>query len=508
MLPIIYLPVQQVPPKMIQLYDGGLRIEAEEIRRDLEGQYTEAKGHVVATYGPDRVTAERLVIHDAPGDGYVEAFGKVELTDPEGTVSAENIRFSWKDQTGTASDVLVRFSTMTVTAKTIDIGPNLWTLTDVGGTACTMKTPLYYFRTRKLTYRPGIGGTAEKPQIYILGKKIATLPTQNFGGENDGESLNLPIPQYRPGQGFGVAWKNELDISASSAINTDLNIYQRAKPNYSAYLVHSFAKDAPTDLPRSELNERSGFGYFDSIQVHDPTSEASYLRRERSNLGIGFQYGTGARDTTNADEKINKPIEAFGQWSGQIGEFGFLGILRGQEVRLGDQQTYQRFVAETNLGAPLLKLAPDLTLTSRLDTANYFGDQNFSWQRAQVGLVWQPIKAFRAGAAYVRGWQQGTELYPFDRLYRDRELNLRADLDLEQTQLRVMFKFDPGGKSLFDQEIYFSQVLGCLEPFIVYRKSPRKFFIGLKLPIGHAFDRLAQRQALQRKLISGPAPKL
>lgn len=507
MLGVALFQQPQQPTRVVQIYDGVLRVEAATIRRDIEGSFTEASGNVVATYGADRITADRLIIHEQPEDGYAEAVGKVTLTDPEGTVTAENLQFSWKDHTGRATNVMVRVSSLTVTAESIDIKPDIWTLTNVGGTACTLKTPIYFFRTRRLTYRPGIGALAEKPEISLFGKKIATIPDQKFGGDSEGQSFEIPLPQYRPGQGFGVSWRNQLSLSQSAAIDTDYNVFQKAKPSYSAYLVKTFEPSDSPDLPRSELNERTGFGYFDSIQVRDPISEANYLRRKTARLGIGALAGTGARNTTTADDKLNKPLEGFAQWSGSVGSVGALAIARAQQVRLGDQATNNRGLLEVNVGSPLVRLSETLTSFARLDTATYFGASPYSFQRAQLGIVWQPSAPFRIGAAYVVGGDQGTPLYPYDTLERKRELNFRADLDLEQTQLRVLLKFDPNGKSLFDQEIYFSQVIGCIEPFVVYRKNPRKFFIGLKLPIGHVFDRLAQRQSLRREIISGPGAK-
>lgn len=497
--------LQQQPTRSVQVYEGPLRIEADSIRRDIKGNFTEATGHVVATFGPDRLTADRLVVHELEADSYAEAFGQVVLIDPEGTVSAENIRFDWKKHTGQASNVFVRISTLAVRAASIDVKPDSWTLTDVGGTACTLKTPIYYFRTRRLVYRPGIGGIAEKPEISLFGRRLATLPDQKFGGDGEGPSFNLPLPQYRNGQGFGIAWKNQLGFGSETALDTDYNVYQRSKPSYSAYMVHSFVPDDNPSLPRSELNERTGFGYFDSIQVGTPLAEAGYLRRSSARVGVGALAGTGARDTTDADAKLNKPLEAFGQWSGPIGSLGAVAIVRAQQVRLGDMATHNRGIAEVNVGTPISPIGKNLSAFGRVDTATYLGDGHYSWQRAQAGVVWQPEQFLRFGGAYVVGAEQGTPLYPYDALERKRELNFRADLDLEQTQLRVLLKFDPSGKSLFDQEIYFSQVLGCVEPFLVYRKNPRKFFVGLKLPIGHIFDRLAQRGTLQRTVLFGPS---
>jgi len=65
-----------------------------------------------------------------------------------------------------------------------------------------MKPPLYYIKTRELQIVPGVGLKAARPQLYILGSKIVTLPDQHSSFVGTGSSLNLPYPTFRSGSGL------------------------------------------------------------------------------------------------------------------------------------------------------------------------------------------------------------------------------------------------------------------------------------------------------------------
>lgn len=493
-------PLAQNPVVLRQ--PGGLSIRAERVTRDFEKGETVWSGNVRVSYGETVVTADRLLVHDGGDDQFAEASGNVRLIDPEGEILATYLQFSWAKQTGAGRQVVVRVGSLEVTADSIHIQPGLWTLFNVAGTPCPGRLPLYFIRTRELTIRPGVGGSAKHPEISILGRKIATLPDHDFRFGGESNSFNLPYPTYRNDRGLGITWQAGIPLSPATKAFTRYATFQHSLPYYSLNLMHSFTAAAPAEVIRSELGERFSFGYFDSVTVADPAAERDYLRARRAEVGLSTLWGADGRNTTDAANKVNKPLEFLGQAAGELGAFGLLGLVRAQEIRIGDGPAHHRGIFEGNLSGPTLPIARHLSLVSRADVAQFFDGGGYGWVRGSTGLVYEPNGVWRLGVSYASGRDYGTPLFPFDEIERSQELNLRGDLVLPNTRLRVLLKFSPDRRTLFDDEFYLSQVVGCIEPFIVYRKHPHKFFVGIRLPIFDELQRVSERVQRRVQVIS------
>lgn len=506
-LPPPPLPLAQVPA--VSRERDGLIIHAERVVHRIPEGETLWIGNVRVSYGETTVEADRLLVHDAADDQFAEAFGHVRLSDPEGDIHASDLQFSWAKQTGVAHNVVVRVGSLQVTADSIHIQPGLWTLFNVAGTPCPGRMPFYFIRTRELTIRPGVGGSAKRPEISILGHKIATLPDHEFRFGGESGSFNLPYPSYRSDRGFGLTWQAGIPLSPATKAFTRYAAFQHSLPYYSLNLMHSFTAAAPAEVVRSELGERFSFGYFDNVTVADPGAESDYLRVRRAEVGLATLWGADGRDTTDAANKVNKPIEVLGQAAGELGGFGWLGLVRAQSIRIGNGPAHRRGVFEGDLSGPRLSISRSLSVVSRADIAQFFDGGGYGWIRGSAGLVYEPNATFRLGASYASGRDYGAPLFAFDELERSQELSLRGDLILPNTRLRVLLKFSPDRRILLDDEIYLSQVVGCVEPFIVYRKHPHKFFVGIRLPIFDELQRVSERVRKRVQVIStigDPAP--
>lgn len=503
----IPLPPQTQSQQILKSYENGLTVRADREVYDSEKAEVELIGNVVATFGPTTLKADRLRLAGPPTDPYGEAIGNVSIVDPEGTIEAASAEFHWKTNVGSAKNVLVRVGNLKLEAEAVQVTPGLWTLSNVGGTGCKLKTPLYYIHTRELQIRPGKGIRASRPQLSIFGRKLVTLPDQRFSFNEGGGSIDVPYPTYRSERGFGLNWSPSFSIGTETEIFGHYAVFQRSLPFYNAVVLHSFIRGRSPDNVRTEIGDRLGFGYFDSVQVRSPDDEAAYLRAPRFDFGASTTFGADARDTTTATDKINKPIELLGQVSGNVGGFGVFGLARWQQIGVGNGPKTSRLILEQNIGTPMFELGSRLSAFGRLDAAEFLGDSDYRWIRGQAGLQFEANRNIRFGAAYASAKAYGTPDFAYDAPFRFRELNLRADLDYDTTQLRVLLKFDPSNRQLFDREIYFSQVIGCIEPFIVYRERPRKFFIGIKLPIGRDFQKLSnaveERSKAVQHVISG-----
>lgn len=511
MLGSLYVPMQRPVParqEIVQSYANGLTVRAPRYAADPEHRTAEFSGGVVATYGPTVVTADRILFHTDADDPYAEALGHVKLVDPEGTLTAGDLTFHWKTRVGVGHSIVAQVSTLKLSADSIDIKPGIWILRNVGGTGCSLRTPLYYLHSRELQVKPGETIRAIRPELSILGHRILTLPSRTLSLTESSGSIDVPYPTYRSERGFGLNWSPEIPIDSETSLYARYAAYQRSLPYYGLTAMHSLLPDRSPEIPSSEIGDRFTFGYFDSVQVREPASEKQYLAKRRLDVGLSSTFGADGRDTTTESSKINKPIEFLAQASGEFGGFGAFGLVRGQQIRIGDGPKLERVVFEGNLRPPALRLGGGLAAYSRLDLAEYAGGKSYGWTRGQIGVGFDAGRYVRLGASYSAAQVRGTPDFAYDAPYKIREIAFRADFDFDTTQLRLLVKMDPAGGGIFDREIYFSQAVGCLEPYLVYRERPHKFFLGIKLPISRAIDRLSrdleERRAAIRHVVSGP----
>ncbi len=506
-------PTQNQKPavKLVQSYANGLTVSADASSADLTMRSTEFRGHVVATYGPTTVTADHLTYRDDPEDPFAEATGNVRLVDPEGIITASHLLYRWKEKTGSAENVFVQASLLALSAESVDLKPNLWVLRNVGATGCKLKVPLYYIHTPELQIRPGVGIRAIHPDISLFGQKVLTLPNRNYQFNSNTASIDVPYPGIRSGGHAGVTWTNEFALDQESGLFTRVAFFSKNLPYYSAAIMRSAIKDRDPETVRTELSDRFTFGYFDSVRVRDPKSEQDYFKTTRLDFGLSSSFGDDGRDTTTDSAKVNKPIEVLGQATGDVKGFGAFALFRAQEVRVGTGGTIQRLILEQNLLTPSVPIGKDLAVFARADLAEFMGGNRYGWIRGQAGAVFQPTSYLRLGASYTSARDHGTPDFAYDTPFRFHEVNLRADLDFDTTQFRVLFKYDPSQRSIYDHEFYVSKVIGCIEPFIAYRERPHKLLVGLKLPVSRLFGEIskaaAERQAAIRTTISGPPDK-
>jgi len=501
------IPPQKPPAALVQRYANGLTVSADHESIDAKANSADFRGHVVATYGPTTVTADRMFLQDDPDNPSAEAIGHVVLTDPEGTIHAASLQYNWRAQTGHAQALSLQVSRLALTADSADITPGLWTLRNVGATGCKLKTPLYYIHVRELQVRPGVGMRAQRIRFSILGQSLGTFPVESYSFTGPKNSLNLPYPTTRSGS-LGVNWTNEFEFGPSTALYTKYAVFEKSLPFYNGTLMQSMLKGVDPESLRTEIGDRFTFGYFDSAQVRTPKDERNYFSARRFDLGVATTFGADAQDTTESTAKINKPAEVLGQASGNLEGFGVFGLFRAQEVQVGSTETIRRLILEQNLLTPALSFGKTLSAYARADAAEFTGGNQYSWVRGQVGVVYHPAQVLRFGASYTAAKAFGTPAFAYDEPLRFREVGLRADLDFDTTQIRFLAKYDPSTRTIFDREFYISRVMGCIEPFVVYRERPHKLFLGIMLPINRVFDQLSKdelaRRAAVLHTVSGP----
>ncbi|MGV3616856.1 MAG: hypothetical protein ACO1SV_16135 [Fimbriimonas sp.] len=458
---------------------------------------------VVARYGPTTVRAERLVVDRK--NMRATASGNVRVEDPEADLSADNLDFTWDPlkRSGTAQNVRARIANVNVSARQANITPLQYELLDVAGTACSQRTPLYEIRTRRLVVTPGRSGRAERPSIFIRGTKLLSLPDRTFNLDRRTEGFQFPALSYRRDGKLGVSWNSGFLVDNQTNLALNVGAFPNVRPGYGATLTRSFLPVAQaTDIltPNSELRERFRFGFLENIRITSPNTERNYLRNVRRSVSVASLWNQGAV-SQRQDVNFSKPFEITGELGGSFMETGgYIAQTRLQTIQRVGEAVHTRVVLNGSALLPSVRIAPRLNTLVRFDTSTFLGRNTYGWVRGLAGVSYQPLRQLTLSAAAFHSAESGKPLFDeVDPLYAKDGYVWRADLNLgTATRAGYMMKWDRRLGD-FDREYYFSQVVGCLEPFVLYRRYPGEYNLGIRFRLDEFYDVLRRREFKRTK---------
>jgi len=459
------------------------------------------EGSVTATYGPSTLTCDRLVISMEEGHKHGLAEGHVHLKDPDGNLNADRLFFDWIHRTGSALEVDVHAQGVMIHAKSIIIGPKLWTLEDIYATPCDgERRPLLAVRAQEALVSPGGDTLILRPKIYVFGRNVATLKRYRISPNAKGNGQPIPSVSYSRSNGWSAGWNPGINLDDNTALNGSVSVAQHQRPSENLLLTRSLlplSQSAGPWLPRSDFEERFNFSYFGNVFIRNPDAERAYVSSKRETLSVGTAWNVYpvARLSTEA---FTKPVELIYERADSFGGFAALGQLRAQQIHELHGTRENRIVASAAVMLPEIDFGRRIYTDTRIDGTWYTGDNNsFGWGHAQIGLVARAHKYIRLGAAYELAFEQGTPTFISDRLFKTRSIDLRADLFAGPRKVSVLEKYDPVAKRWYDTEFQISQVMSCVEPFFIYREFPRGYAVGIRLRVDNLLDTIRRRQGLK-----------
>ncbi len=456
-------------------------------------------------YGKSVLTSERLTVR--PGEvKKLRAEGKVRLTDPDGQFNADDLEICWKvgSQTGTATNVVARIADATITAEKMDIKPDRFEFHNVTGTTCLRRTATYMLTARNLVVIPGSYAVADRPTLYLFGKKIIDLPIRRYSLDRRSEGVKIPAITYRQGFGVGVSWTSGFLINTQTNLTVATSFFRRLRPSYGLLWTRSFVPtNSSTALvaPRSEILERFNYGFLDSIENPSPEAESNSLRVRRSTLSVG----TTANETAiglGYNTQVSKILDAAYEIGGNVHGWGLLGTSRFQTLRENNDAYSTRGSFRGTISAPVKQVSKTVSNFNRLEIGTFVGTKQFTWGILQSGVTYHPgtLWSLSAGAFASQGF--GTPEFKSDQLFATRGMIWRIDYRSKLTKISFLRKWDVNRK-WFDQEYLVSQAVGCVEPYVLYRQFPGDFRVGIRLRLDDITDvfrnRTLDRNSLKNK---------
>lgn len=527
------MPFSLIPPSDLDrtslFHQGGkeekLEILYSDAEADLVDDYVIYRGGVRAKYGVTTLTTDTLVVRRGkPGDGAVElkvggntfnlrpmeayAVGKVQVVDPDGTIRASNLWFTWdkarrdnsQEEVGRAEDVDVHISTVWIKADKMTQSKAGLNFSKVGVATSNWKTPLYKFDAESIFVVPGKQATARNVRLSILGVQLPPLPRFVFSLDPRANGLQIPRIGFRQGAGLGMSWGGDFIVNDSTDVLAAFNAYPKVQPTY----MFAYSK---SNIPaeRAGLNqfaitdqfgERSIFSFFGNVYTQRLEDGYERIRIPKSLFSVSssFNYETLGRVT---DRQINysRPLEVGYELGGPIGGWGYLVQARASRIVEGGGQTANRLFFQGNLFTPLVK-SGRFTAGTRVDGALRLDASSSGYLGAEGGFSYEPKENLRFSAGLYGYHNFGTSLFAGDNFVTNQGYVVRGDWFGTSNNLSIMFRYDPT-QGWFDKEYRISQVMGSVEPVIAYRESPRQYQLGLRFRT-QDIARMLQKRKIQR----------
>jgi hypothetical protein len=495
---------------------------------DAKNGYAIFKGGVVAKYGVTTLKTDTLVVRDVEetssaisvtdgsrtfmlGAKEAHAFGSVELIDPDGTIKAEDLWFTWsqtakrdpKNVIGRAKGFYMRVGALWMKAETAEQTSLGWNLKKISASTCNLKTPLYEVTAKELNITPGKRGSLRHVRIGLLGQKLPDIPVLSFSLDRRTRSTRLPQLSYRQRDGFGVAWNGNVVVDDSRQYNGFVNAFPKLKPVYSIYYSETkipaekagFAQFIPID----DLGERALYSPYESIYTTRPEDAKGFLNTPRNAVTFGtlFNVGTFGRQSDLVNT-YSKPIEAVLEKGGPaFNGWSYLSQVRGMVISEDGGDQYARGTFTTSMMPPLL-IKGRLVGSLRIDSGLRVSSQSSGWFGGEIGLSYKAKENLRFSVGAYGFKPFGTTLFNSDRFVSDQGYVFRTDLEGSATKVSLMWRYDPT-QGWFDRQMRISQVIGCLEPVFIYRGNPNEYQIGIRFRIDEALALLQQRKVNRDK---------
>jgi hypothetical protein len=512
-MPLIPVDLNQLPPdafkvpplEIKQLDRDGLQVTFRKQEFDAETGEAKFTGGVTAKYGPTELVAESLVVNYKTKLG--RAVGKVIVTDPDGTLVAQDLEFDWENKRGVANSVVMRVEGSTLTVSRVEINPasdpGHWVLYNVRATPSRTNPPEYVMTARKARIVPGKSGKVDRPGIEFFGVKLGTIPYYNFSLDRRVSGFRLPAPTFVRGSGIGVAWNSAFLLNDNTGIFGRIGSIPGALP--STVLEITYSPKIPDSQigklsTRPDNGDRLNDSYLDNVSIKSAQRELGGLRRSAETGSIGTYWNQGTNGRFKDAKSLSKLFEAAYEVGGPVGEGAFLAQGRIQRIRGDNNESWKdRGVIQLVGHSGMIGMTKRVDAFVRIDS-NTFLDRGsqFSYLRFGSGLMIKPSKNLTVTGGYVRAFEVGRARYEWDRLYTRNGVHGRADFILGPLLGSGLVKYDLDRKEWSSIEYQLSLIAGSFEPYFRFRQNPKETEFGVRIRVNSLFDRLSNRK-IERK---------
>ena len=496
-----------------------IEIRAYDVAIDYKDGYTIYRGGVEAILGQTRLVTDTLIVRDSDtpvrsreiidgtsryelGNHEARAVGSVQIIDPDGTIQATDLWVSWDSErpttepSATARGLKVEIGSFQLEAEeAVRLGAK-WEMKRVRGTTDKGPRPLYSLSMDQLSVDPGRRGTGRGVTISLLGAKLPKISSMAFSLDRRARATRIPQVSYRQRDGFGVAWDGNFLIGDQKLVTTSISAFPKLAPTFVSTFSFSgipYEQSVQNQFQvQSDIGDRNPFSFFGNIYISDIEDQAGFLGapRNTTQLSSSFNIQSFGRQSDFL-KTYSKPIEAVQERSGTKDGLSYMTQLRAGMFQEGSGTSIGRGLLTGSVSTPARQNGRMFS-TTRLDAGMRLDSGRYSWFGGEAGVSYEPRENTRLSVG-VYGYRSfGMPLYDADLFNSNQGVSLRSDVFGKATKVSLIWRYDPT-QGWFDRQFRISQVMGPIEPVIIYRQNPNEYQIGLRFRMDQVLGLLQNR---------------
>ncbi|MEI8283284.1 MAG: hypothetical protein WCG75_12825, partial [Armatimonadota bacterium] len=434
-----------------------------------------------------------------PKEAY--ANGKVTVTDPDGNFTASNLWFTWdpdraKEVTGIGETVEINMGNSHVKADKMYRSEQGYDLTNVSFWTGNWRTPLFKFNAESVFFVPGKQGVAKHLRLSLFGVQLPEIPRYVFSLDPRASGISLPSIGFRQGAGIGTSWTSSFPVSDSATISTSITAFPNVQPTYALSYSKSYVKEKDLGVNQyyisDQFGERSQFSFFGNIYMDSLSSAFDRMKTQKDLFSVNstFNYETLGR-VTDRTTNYSQPIEFGYERGGPLGKFAYLYQLKASRIiEAGDRSATRLGI----YGSTFLPLTHHgrLTAGTRIDGAARIDASSSGYIGGETGINYDLSSGLSVSTGAYGYKNFGNPLFLGDNFRSNQGYVMRGDWLGKSSTISLMFRYDPT-QGWFDREYRLTQVVGPIEPVLVYRQSPRQYVLGIRFRTNDIANTLRRR---------------
>lgn len=494
------------------------------------------RGGVTAKYGVSIIKTDTLVVRRGdPSEPPIEievegrkitlkpeeayALGKIELEDPDVQLQASEIWISLaplsdpNQEQARVQSLVARVGNLNIRATAATKTLNGWLLKNAEASTCRQKTPSLAMSVESVLIQPGKKAHLRGIRPKIFGRTIARIPSSSITLDRRTQGQRIPSINFTQQFGWGIQWQAVRELGTQAQLSGFLNSAEKIRPTFG--FTYGFSRVRPEEagfaqfVPQSDFGERTILGFFETIYSSRIEDQAGIYAQKRENFSFSTSanVGTFGRQSDFRDV-YTKPFEVALETGGPIGNgWGYISQSRAMAISQNGGRTYARGLVSGSALAPVHRHG-NLISSIRFDGGIRLDQQGSAWFGAEAGISYQANSFSRLSLGLYGFENFGQTLFTGDNFISNQGAVIRTDFGIGTggaTNLSLMWRYDPA-KGWFDRQYRFSQVMGCIEPLVVYRENPNMYQFGLSFRLDSALNVLQQRQPNRARNSRKPIP--
>jgi hypothetical protein len=392
---------------------------------------------------------------------------------------------------------------------------------------------LFRIDVRQLALQPGGSIKANDIGLRLLGMRIAGIgsvstrakPASDSASADNAPADNVPeepakpkgrSPLYRwlkppslgvEEGGVSIRYNNALKFGGRITAATSFKLATAVPSSVSLgvnYNLLNVTNDLDQFLGTPFLQNKFLGAFMYEVRNQEPLRENEQLFRRKLFVGASTAWNVQYEDQDGTRRNADLPFSLGIGGGTPIGHMlGFRGQLNYERLDDQDFGSETRLALTSVLGLREVEVARGVNLFVRGESTARFGEETYTWFRANSGLTVLTIPNLRLSGSYYQAWEAGTPRFPYDQVAADHGVSARIDVTIGRTRVGFMNQYSTRRDGWIRAQFYVARKVGVAELYLSHDQQFDSYSFGLNLDTASVFDRLRRRRVTG---IEAPSP--